>query len=218
MIVSQPDRVLLRRELEAFAPHLSGVILDIGGGTGKRYRGFFPHATSIRALDINPDLKPDIVGDAEAMPIPDASIDGVVCSQMLEHVPHPSRALAEMYRVLKPGGKAILTVPQLNELHEEPHDYYRYTKHGLKTLCEEAGFRIVELKQRGKYHGVMAQNRIRRWIDHLRPYERAWAMLLLGPVTLLYTKYALWRDKHDHSAASAKHAIGWSLLLEKPSN
>lgn len=215
MIISQPDRILLQRELALLAPQLSGAVLDIGGGTGKRYKGLFAHAKSLRSLDLNPDLHPDIIGDAEAMPIESDSVDGIVCSQMLEHVPHPWKALAEMHRVLRPGGKVILTVPQLNELHEEPHDYYRYTIFGLRTLCIEAGFTILEEHQRGKYHALMAQNRIRRWIDGWHPYQNPLAMLLLSPLSAAYARLALALDAVDTSAASAKHAIGWTLLLQK---
>lgn len=216
MIVTQPDRVLLRRQIDRFAKHLSGKLLDVGGGDGRRYRGVAPGVTSCVTLDLNPDLKPDIVASAEQMPIPDGSIDSVLCTQLLEHVPHPWKVFAEIHRVLRPSGKAVLTVPQLNELHEEPHDYFRYTAFGLRSLATDAGFQVLELEQRGRYRCCMAQMRIRRWIDALRPYQRRWALLLLGPPSLLYTRWAIWRDERDSSPAVAKHAVGWALVLEKP--
>ena len=112
-----------------------------------------------------------------------------------------------MFRVLKPGGKALITVPQWNELHEEPHDYFRYTCFGLKTMCEDAGFSVLKIDQRGKYHACRAQMKIRYWIDRLKPYERKWAMLIMAPLSMLCTKYALFRDNMNQSTASAKHAI-----------
>ena len=218
MIVTQPDRVLLRQQVAKFAPHLSGKLLDVGGGDGRRYKGIAPEVTSCVTLDMNPDLKPDLVASAEAIPLEDNSIDSVLCTQLLEHVPHPWIVFKEIHRVLRPGGKALLTVPQLNELHEEPHDYFRYTIFGLRSMAADTGFRVLEVDQRGRYRCCMAQMRIRRWIDALRPYQNRWAMLLMALPTLLYTNWAIWRDERDSSPAVAKHTIGWALVLEKPAN
>ncbi|MBI3331838.1 class I SAM-dependent methyltransferase [Candidatus Peregrinibacteria bacterium] len=215
MIVLQPDRILLRRQVCALAPKLSGDILDVGGAGGNRYRHMFTHAKSLRSLDINPNLHPDIVGSAEEIPLPDASFDGVICTQMLEHVPHPWKALAEMHRILRPGGKVLLTVPQWNELHEEPRDYYRYTNFGLKVLCEEAGFAIEEIHQRGKYHSFMVQCRNRRWIDLLHPYQNFLAMLILSPLSYVCSHAGIWLDGLDSSLSAQKHVIGWAVLLRK---
>ncbi len=58
----------------------------------------------------------------------------------------PEKALQECNRVLKPGGVAIYSVPFIWHLHEEPRDFYRYTKYGLKHLFEKTGFEVVEIK------------------------------------------------------------------------
>ncbi|OGJ56332.1 hypothetical protein A3D88_01580 [Candidatus Peribacteria bacterium RIFCSPHIGHO2_02_FULL_52_16] len=215
MIMHQPDRILLRRQVRALAPRLSGDILDVGGGNGKRYRHVFPHAKSLRSLDLNEKEMPDIVGSAEAIPLGDNSIDGIICTQMLEHVPHPTKALSEMHRILHSGGRLLLTVPQWNELHEEPHDYYRYTNFGLTVLCQEAGFAIEEMQQRGRYHSFMAQCRIRRWIDLLHPYQHPLAMLFLSPMSFVCSRIGIWLDGLDSSLSARKHAIGWTVLLRK---
>jgi SAM-dependent methyltransferase len=87
----------------------------------------------------------DIVGDIQNMTTIDAgTFDTVYSSQVLEHVPDPLKALQEIYRVLVPGGHAIVSVPLFNGLHEEPHDYFRYTPYGLKYLMEKAGFKIAD--------------------------------------------------------------------------
>lgn len=216
MIVTQPDRVILHRQVMRFASELSGDLLDVGGGTGRRYHGIFRRVTRYRSLDLNPSVKPDIVGSAEDIPLPEASVDSVVSTQVLEHVPHPWKVLAEIFRVLKPGGRALLTAPQMNEIHEEPLDFYRYTNFGLTVLCQEAGFIILTIDQRGNYHTFLAQTRIRRWIDRLRPYEHRFWMVLMAPWSMLYTAYAMWRDRLDVTNASSRHVIGWAVLLEKP--
>lgn len=216
MIVSQPDRILLRRQVERLSARLSGTLLDVGGGDGKRYDDAAKGVTRRIRLEIDAKFKPDIIGSAEAIPLEAASVDSVLCTQVLEHVPHPWKAMAEMFRVLRPGGLALITAPQMNELHEEPHDYFRYTPFGLRSLCEDVGFRVLEIDQRGGYFSALAQMRIRRWIDALRPYQRPWAMWLLAPTSKVYAGLALWRDAHRASPITRKHAIGWAVLLEKP--
>lgn len=90
------------------------------------------------------------VGDVQNMEmIEDQTYDSAVCLEVLEHVPDPFRAVSEIARVLRKGGTLICSVPHLSRLHEEPHDYYRYTKYGLETLLTRAGFRVLDMKPRG---------------------------------------------------------------------
>jgi SAM-dependent methyltransferase len=77
--------------------------------------------------------------------------DTATCFAVLEHVPDPLISFKELARVLKPQGKLILTVPHLSRLHEEPHDYFRFTKYGIKTALESVGFDILELKPVGGF-------------------------------------------------------------------
>jgi SAM-dependent methyltransferase len=94
-----------------------------------------PHGTS----------RVDRTGTAYALPAADAEFDSAVCTAVLEHLEEPKDALRECWRVLRPGGVAIYLVPFIWHLHEEPRDFYRYSKHGLKYLFEQAGFELVEL-------------------------------------------------------------------------
>lgn len=216
MIVTQPDRTLLLRQIERLAPTLQGDLLDIGAGECRRYAALFKHVKSYRTLDPNAQWNPDIVGSAEAIPLPDASVDSVLSTQVLEHVPHPWIVIQEMFRVLRPGGHVLLTIPQVNELHEEPHDYFRYTSYGLQSLLTDAGFVVEDMHQRGKYHAMTMQIRIRHLINTWKPYQRKWVMLILGPLTLILTKYAVWRDSVSRNPAAALHTIGWAVLAKKP--
>lgn len=139
-------RKITRTRLDAFlARHRSDKkTLEIGCGSD-RYGHYFPNRTT---LDIvaRSGVKVDIVGDAHHLPmIPDASFDVVLCTEVLEHLHTPALALAEFHRILKPGGKLILTTRFIFPLHDVPGDYYRYTKYGLRHLLRD--FEIVELRE-----------------------------------------------------------------------
>ncbi len=82
---------------------------------------------------------PDIFADASNLPLPDASVDTVLLLEVLEHLRHPGQALSEVARVLRPGGQLILTMPFLYPIHDAPHDYQRYTHHGLLREVEITG-------------------------------------------------------------------------------
>jgi SAM-dependent methyltransferase len=79
----------------------------------------------------------------------------VLCSEVLEHLPRPDRAIAELRRVLKPQGTLVLTVPFLRRHHAAPHDYFRFTEHGLRRLLEEAHLSVEELRPIGSVFGFL---------------------------------------------------------------
>lgn len=216
MIIQQPDRILLIEQIRKFAPLLRGDILDIGSGRKRRYENLCTNKSMYKTLDTDPRGEPDIIASAEKIPLPAESVDGVLCTQVLEHLPHPWIAIQEMHRILRPGGYCVVTVPQLNELHEQPHDYYRYTNYGLSILFEDAGFVVEHMDQRGSYYATKAQNEIRQLVNWLRPYDRPLIMLMLAPWTTLKTRIALWKDSIDRREASKRHAIGWCIVARKP--
>lgn len=128
-------RKITRKSLEKFlARHASDEkVLDIGSG-GSSYGKYFPNRLTI---DIDPERKPEVVGDAHELPFEDASFSLVLCTEVLEHLVDPPKAISEMRRVLKPGGKLILTTRFMYPLHDIPHDYFRYTRYGLEHLFRE---------------------------------------------------------------------------------
>ena len=88
----------------------------------------------------------DMFGTAYCVPAASESFDSAICTAVLEHLEEPEQALRECCRVLKPGGIAIYSVPFIWHLHEEPRDFYRYSKYGLAYLANKTGFDIVEIK------------------------------------------------------------------------
>jgi ubiquinone/menaquinone biosynthesis C-methylase UbiE len=119
-------------------------VLDAGAGEC-RYKKYFGHcryqALDTRVGDSTWDYsKIDVIAPLDDMPFEAASIDGVLCTEVLEHVEDPLRCLTEMHRVLKPDGKLCLTVPFFHHEHQTPYDFFRYTSFGLRALLNKAGF------------------------------------------------------------------------------
>jgi SAM-dependent methyltransferase len=123
-------------------------VLDVGCGL-QPYRPFLdPARTEYTGVDREgPLCNPTVVGDAENLPFPDHHFDVVFSNQVLEHVVDPKRALQEAVRVLRPGGRLILSVPGVWPAHEVPYDYWRFTRYGLVHLLEGLGIqqRLVPL-------------------------------------------------------------------------
>jgi SAM-dependent methyltransferase len=135
-------------------------VLDLGAGNAP-YRELFGH-TRYQTNDWTQSLHTgalaaDIVAPADALPVADSSFDLVLCTQVLEHVPEPSRVLEECRRLLVAGGRLAITVPLLWELHELPYDYYRYTSAGLRHLLEKSGFQEIEIEARSDGFSAVAQ-------------------------------------------------------------
>jgi SAM-dependent methyltransferase len=129
-------------------------LVDVGAGESQ-YKPFFAHARYVStdwcgttdhhqyAAGI------DHICPADAMPFADHSIDHILCTQVLEHVRHPEAVIAEIGRVLKPGGLLFLTVPQSWEEHEQPYDYHRFTQFALRAYAEDNGFRVEQIQPEG---------------------------------------------------------------------
>lgn len=129
----------------------SGALLDVGSGTMPFRAEVIDLVDDYHSLDIEkrvPDV--DFVADIRDMAlVRSGEYDLVLCSQVLEHIAEPDKAIRELIRVLRPGGKLVLTVPFLSRLHEEPFDYFRFTEHGLRVLLENVGFQVREVLPAG---------------------------------------------------------------------
>lgn len=142
---------IVYRELERIFPlHLTGRLIDIGCGCKPLRMLAHSHVSEHIGVDHHDTMhnksEVDIFGTAYYIPVEDASFDSAICTAVLEHLEEPELALRECYRVLKPGGKAIYTVPFIWHLHEEPRDFFRFSKYGLDYLFRKAGFELVEIK------------------------------------------------------------------------
>lgn len=115
--------------------HCRGRVLDAGTGRGAYRQLLSRFAERCVGMDMVTTAATDLLGDVQRLPFADGSFDTVFFSQVLEHVPEPGLTLAEFWRVLKPGQYLILSVPHISWLHNEPHDYYRYTLPSLSVFA-----------------------------------------------------------------------------------
>jgi SAM-dependent methyltransferase len=164
--------------LPVLRAHAKGVFLDAGCGTQPFRSAVEAQVERYVAYDIEARTgQVDAIGDIEAMhAIGDDSIDVALCSEVLEHVPHPHVAMRELARTIRPGGVLALTVPFLARLHEEPHDYFRYTRHGIRQLLDDAGFELDEIVETGSLFsfvghqvslGLLGLTWHRRWLRRI---------------------------------------------------
>ena len=78
----------------------------------------------------------DVHGTVYGLPFPEQSFDLVIATELIEHLRCPDLALREIWRVLKPDGRLMLSVPFLFRVHGDPEDYFRYTKDGLFAMVD----------------------------------------------------------------------------------
>ena len=167
----------LFKHIRAMAPALSGKLLDFGCGR-KPYENLFTVNEYI-GVDMektghdHSNSKIDVLYDGKRLPFANETFDALFCSEVLEHIFNPEEILTELHRVMKPGAKAIITVPFAWNEHEIPYDYARYTSFGIRHLLEKHGFRVVELKKSGSYVRVIFQLWALYFFERLKRFGRA---------------------------------------------
>lgn len=153
-------RLILDQLEPAIEKYAKGVLLDIGCGNKPYYyltQKVVSNHIGLEHPETKNESKADIVGSAYEIPSDDKSFDSILCTDVLEHLEEPNQALEEANRVLKEGGYAIYTMPFYWHLHEEPRDFFRYSKYGLKYLFEKNGFEIAELISLTGFWGNVGQ-------------------------------------------------------------
>lgn len=145
----------LDRQVRGNADQIQGVIADLGCGLkpyskhfkNTKYIGLDYPTTSVAVLS----CEADVYGDLTRLPFGDEYLDGVLCTQVLEHIKDPMKAAFEIRRVLKPGGTLLMSVPFFYPLHDEPHDYYRFSKYALASMLSRVGLKVVEIIPQGGF-------------------------------------------------------------------
>ena len=131
--------------------------------------------------------------------------DAVLCTEVLERVPDaPARPVwREFYRIVRPGGRVLLTTPMYWPAHEQPYDFYRYPGCGVRYFPEAAGFRVEELWPRGGSWALLGQVGM-----HTAPQYLRWRWL-----RRLWNRAVL---ALDGQRCDPTLTLGWALLAVKP--
>ena len=164
-------------------------VLDIGAGSAP-YRALFAHCdykTQDFAQLKDAQLRHggyapiDFVSEAHAIPVPDASFDVILCTEVLEHVPEPIAVAREFGRIVAPGGRLILTAPLGSGIHQEPYHFYGgYTPYWYRQFLRQAGFGGITVTANAGTLRHVAQETI-RFVRMTRPFGFAapWYLQLL---------------------------------------
>jgi SAM-dependent methyltransferase len=166
-------------------------VLDAGSGEGQ-YRHHFARqrycgvdlAVGDAAWDYS---RIDALADLTALPFRAGTFDAAVHIVTIEHLKEPGRALTEIARTLVPGGTLLIAAPHEWEVHQAPHDYFRYTRYGLAYLLEQSGYEVREMRAAGGYFRLLA----RRLLNGLQFFTGGVRWLLFLPAAILLVPPAL---------------------------
>ena len=189
---------ILRRELYRAISDLSrgarGRLLDFGCGS-KPYRALFPEVSMYLGCDIpvsghsHATSRIDCFYDGRTLPFADETFDWVFTSETFEHIFNLDDIVAELNRVMKKGGRLLLTAPFCWDEHEVPYDFARYTSFGLTHILNKGGFEVITYRKTGTYILAIAQMVQAYLYQHVFPARLRLKTLLtpviLSPLTLL---------------------------------
>ena len=151
----------LLKEIKKNASQAKGVLLDVGCGSSPFEAYFLKHVDKYLKHEhpeaAKSNITYDYLSELPKISTPDSSIDTVISFSVLEHVSKPFETLKEFKRILKKDGLFLISVPQYWHLHEEPHDYLRFTKYVLKEEIERLDFKILYMKEIGKSFALVGQ-------------------------------------------------------------
>jgi SAM-dependent methyltransferase len=203
------------------AVHLmAGSLIDVGCGQRPHERILVAQGVRYLGLDcaFRPGRNvPDVVGDAMRLPFLAGTVDNVLATEVIEHLAAPAAFVAEAARVLRPGGWLLLSAPLMEPVHEEPHDYFRFTAYGLRVLLDAQGFEVKDLWRKGGWWSVVlgsfVNQAIFNWINPEGPSGKrrnhplllAFALPLVAAVQWL--GYTL-----DRLVPSSKFTLGYFVL------
>lgn len=205
---------------EAIRSHARGHLVDLGCGEVPLFLAYKDRVSSITCVDWpstphkidHIDHKQDL---SKKLPFEDGAFDTIILSDVLEHIPEPGRLWSEMYRILAPGGVALINTPFMYWIHEAPHDYFRYTEFALKRFASNANFSVVSLQPIGGLPEVLADLIAKKpgvipLIGHLFRKPTA---ILVQKITWVFIN-SLGRSLS--AKTSKRFPLGYFMIVKKP--
>lgn len=197
-MLQPPSATPLRRWIALHGGRLSGRVLNVGSGDDDTRYGdspvrvdrFAPRQTVRAALEVT-------------LPFRSQVFDGAVCTEVIEHVPGGEALLTELARVLKTGGRLVVTVPSVFPYHPDPRDLSRLTPEGLGDALARAGFDVEWL-------GGIGGRVMLAWlmVESLHPVFKLVMRLLIAPVRAWWPyrrpKHRVWSPWALHAVAVAR--------------
>jgi SAM-dependent methyltransferase len=203
--------------VESFAGGLSQreLVLDAGAGEGQ-YCAYFRNARYV-GVDLGVGDSAwdygglDAVCDLNALPFAGGVFGAALNVVTLEHLRDPQLALSEISRVMRRGGELLLVAPHEWEVHQSPHDFFRYTRHGLELLLTRAGFGQIRVEAVGGYFRLLA----RRLLNGLQFFTGGARWVLFVPAAVLLVPPALILPLLDGLDAQKNFTLGYICTARK---
>lgn len=197
-------------------------VLDAGAGEGQYAGRFTAHryiGVDLGVGDAQWDYgRLHAVADLRALPFPDGQFAGALNIVTLEHVTDPQAVVTELARVLAPGGRLLLIVPHEWEVHQHPHDYFRYTRFGCRLLLERAGLTVESVRPVGGYFRLLSRRLLSGYKFFPAPFSWLWLLAVAAPALLLplldgldrQADYTLGYICHAHKDPKSGYAVGYA--------
>jgi ubiquinone/menaquinone biosynthesis C-methylase UbiE len=210
------------RDLKKVLPNYTGKTLDIGCGQSPYRFLLNKQDTQYYGIDIGDADKFDYNNqeittfNGEDIPFKNDEFDGVICTEVLEHVENYQKLINEMHRVMKKNATAIITIPWSARYHYIPFDFFRYTPSSLKTMFKS--FSSVEIKSRGNDIANIGNKVIILWFRNLLPINKF--LYLLAPIWLLLSPILALMVVISHVAitfnlGSVEDPLGYTIIVKK---
>lgn len=219
----------------------NGRLLDVGCGDKPHADVLAPHISAHVGVEFTPtfegsvsarSVRADVVYSGDRLPFRDGEFDTVLSNQVLEHVTDPHALFAEMIRVLRPGGRTIVTVPFSFRIHSAPTDYHRFTRYALEHMCETHHLTVEVLEPRGGLWRVIGHKittylafRVARldavlqaaggmtYEGTARARPRYWTLPLVAPTVLATATVSRILDRLDRQDDDT---LGYVLVARRP--